>query len=319
MFEEIRVGNKSDNKLYKEINLALVNLQLEPQDFVNSMTGQPFSNQKKTDAVTSVLNAIRQYGRRGKTGEKPIDLVILPEVALPQLWVRDLCEWVTRNDIGIVSGLEHHLYQGNALNETIVILPFKDELGRVHCLPKRRLKKHYSPAETQEIEGYYLTVPRNELRSRYQLVHWRGCTFAVYNCYELASIEDRSLFKGKLDLLIATELNRDTNYFSNIIESAARDLHCYLVQVNDSKFGDSRVVRPSKTETMTPLQITGGENTTFLTMSLNLEELRKFQRRTHDIQMKYIQMGKVDFKLTPPEFMYQDVLDRIKNKFPVDA
>jgi hypothetical protein len=33
---------------------------------------------------------------------------------------------------------------------------------------------------------------------------------------------------------MATEFNRDTSYFANIVEAAARDLHCHIVQVNGS-------------------------------------------------------------------------------------
>ena len=48
---------------------------------------------------------------------------------------------------------------------------------------------------------------------------------AIYNCFELASIEDRSIFKGHVDFIVATEFNRDTSYFSNIVEAA--DIHAH--------------------------------------------------------------------------------------------
>ena len=112
--------------------------------------------------------------------------------------------------------------------------------------------------------------------------------------------------KGKVDFIVGTEFNRDINYFSNIVESAARDLHCYVVQVNDSRYGDSRIVYPSKTEKMNPLQIKGGENLTFLTMKLDLKSLRVHQRKRYGLQK-----DSDEFKPTPPDFDVDDVFDRI--------
>ena len=106
--------------------------------------------------------------------------------------------------------------------------------------------------------------------------------------------EGQMLFKGKVDCIVATESNRDVNYFSNVVEAAARDLHCYVIQVNDSRFGDSRIVSPSKTEKMNPLRIKGGENLTFLTMSLDLKALRDHQRKGYGLQK-----DSEDFKPTP--------------------
>lgn len=140
----------------------------------------------------------------------------------------------------------------------------------------------------------------------YHLFRWRGASFAIYNCFELASIEDRALFKGKVDFIVASEFNRDINYFSSIVESAARDLHCYVVQVNDSRFGDSRVVSPSRSESMNPLRIKGGDNLTFLTTSLNFKALRAHQRKGYGLQK-----DSKEFKPTPPGFPLEELQIRI--------
>lgn len=60
---------------------------------------------------------------------------------------------------------------------------------------------------------------------------------------------------------------------------------------------DSRVVSPSKTDSMNPLWIKGGDNLTFLTMSLNLKALRTHQRKGYGSQKE-----SKDFKPTPPNF-----------------
>ena len=169
------------------------------------------------------------------------------------------------------------------------------------------MKKHYSPEETFQLENSSLAVARSVSRSRYQLFQWRGASFAVYNCYELASLEDRCIFKGMVDFIVCSEFNRDINYFSNIVESAARDLHCYVVQVNCAQYGDSRVVSPSPTEQLNPLRMKGGDNQTFLTMELPLDDLRK-----HQLKLYGVQKDSKFYKPTPPDFDRSDVKKRIK-------
>jgi hypothetical protein len=189
----------------------------------------------------------------------------------------------------------------------LAALPFRGKNGSRECAPVRRLKKHYSPEEEFQLTNNHLKVPlSSSSKSCYQLFQWRGASFAVYNCYELASLKDRGLFKGMVDFIVCSEFNRDVNYFSNIVESAARDLHCYVIQVNSAQFGDSRVVSPSKTEKMNPLRMKGGDNRTFLTMQLPISQLR-----THQLKKYGLQKDSEDYKPTPPDFDRLKILKRV--------
>ena len=85
-------------------------------------------------------------------------------------------------------------------------------------------------------------------QSSYELYNWNDFLFSVYCCYELTSIADRSIFQSFADAIIAVEWNHDVNYYSNIIESLSRDVHCYCIQVNTSDYVDSRITQPTKTE-----------------------------------------------------------------------
>lgn len=207
-----------------------------------------------------------------------------------------IVSWARKHEIGVVCGLEYKVDNTrSAHNQVLAALPYKNDDGKVACVPIRRLKRYYSPEEEFVLVNESFVVPPSG--GLYQLFRWKGASFAIYNCYELASIEDRGIFKGMVDFIVATEFNKDTTYFSNIIESASRDLHCYFVQVNDSQFGDTRVVSPSKTEKMNPLRIKGGENHTFLTIELDLKSLREHQRKGYGLQK-----NSKSFKPTPPGF-----------------
>lgn len=269
-----------------------------------SYLGKPVLTRQRLKTLTSLLNDISRY--RTQDGRK-IDLLIFPEVSIPHSWESMVVAWARKHKIGVICGLEHRISRKDiAYNEVLAALPYKAGNHHLACVPIRRLKRSYSPDEIFILENEKLKVPKPN-RDPYHLFRWRGASFAIYNCYELTSIEDRGIFKGKVDFIVVTEFNRDVNYFSNIAESAVRDLHCYVIKVNDSQFGDSRVVSPSKTEEMNPLRIKGGENRTFLTTRLNLKELRDHQRKGYGLQQK----SQV-FKLTPPGFKEEDVKVRIQ-------
>lgn len=304
-YDEIRLGLATPD-LHRNIRIALANMPVLPEQIEASYLGNPILTRQRLKPLANLLNSISRYSSESR---RKIDLLVFPEVSIPYAWEAMIVTWARKHYIGVVCGLEHRVNgRGRALNQVLVALPYKSR-NRHLCAPIRRLKRIYSPEERFELENNYLRIPRQnaDAPDAYQLFRWRGASFAVYNCYELTNIEDRGLFKGKVDFIVATEFNKDVNYFSNILEAAVRDIHCYIVQVNDSQFGDSRIISPSKTERMNPLRIKGGENFTFLTMNLDLKALRDHQRKDYGLQR-----DSQDFKPTPPGLEQEDVQDRIR-------
>jgi len=301
-YDEVTVGVGSTD-LHNSVLIALANVPVDQKNVEASYLGTPRLGRARLKPFTTLLNEISGYCDDEK---RRVDLVVFPEVSVPHGWEGMLAAWARRHRIGVVCGLEYWIdFKGRAFNEVLALLPYKTASGHWACLPVRRVKRFYSPEEEFVLKNEGLGVPKGKGKP-YHLFRWRGASFAIYNCFELASIEDRSLFKGRVDFIVATEFNRDINYFSNIVESSARDLHCYVVQVNDSRYGDSRVVSPSRSESMNPLRIKGGDNLTFLTMRLDLNALRTHQRKGYGLQKESHQ-----FKPTPPEFPMAELRKRI--------
>ncbi|RZK11447.1 MAG: hypothetical protein EOO46_06690 [Flavobacterium sp.] len=176
---------------------------------------------------------------------------------------------------------------------------------RSTCLIKLRLKNHYSHEEKRNLKGYRLLIPTETTPmqpKKYDLFHWNKSYFSVYNCFELADIRKRAIFRGRVDFVVTVEYNRDINYFSNITDSISRDIHAYIIQVNTSEYGDSRITQPSDTTTKDILKIKGGNNVSLITSSIDIRSLREFQKLKHPLQE-----GNKNFKYTPPNF---DMIDR---------
>lgn len=303
-FLKVSIGARTPD-LHKELRVAVGHLVVDARNIEGSFMGTPNVSRQRKRVLSELLNDVVKHGVRHP--EQRVDLLVLPEVSVPHSWATFITRWAKDHQVGVICGLEHRIDdRSRAWNELLAALPFRGEKGSKECAPIRRLKKHYSPEEEFQLTNNRFAVPKLPWRSLYQLFQWRGASFAVYNCFELASVEDRCLFKGKVDFIVCSEFNRDVNYFSSIVESAARDLHCYVIQVNSAQFGDSRVVSPSNTENLNPLRIKGGDNQTFLTMRLPLQQLRNHQLKRYGLQK-----DSKAYKPTPPDFDPTEVERRI--------
>ncbi|KYP15853.1 RNA-directed DNA polymerase [Flavihumibacter sp. CACIAM 22H1] len=283
--------------------IAVANVKVEHSNLMASVLGKPNTGKTRRKELFDLINSVE---------EAHCDLCILPEVSIPYQWLSLLAYQVCRRNIGYVAGLEHWINQHKfAFNFMVTILPIKKN-GYNTCLINVRLKNHYSHEEKKLLKGYRLIIPSEVypvLSKTYNLFHWRGAYFSTYNCFELADIQDRGIFKSKIDFIIASEYNKDVNYFSEIAGSWVRDMHCYFIQVNSSDYGDSRILQPAQSYNRDLLQVKGGETSIVMIGILKIKSLRCFQLMEYDLQK-----DQNSFKPTPPDFDRKNVLDRINNK-----
>ena len=294
------------------LSIAVSNIHVHESDIFASATGHPNLSDAKYRRITSLLdNALKT--------EHHVDLIILPEVSVPHSYLGMMQRFCRRREVGLIFGMEHRLVThecpeptdiGTGYNHVVTLLPCRRRRWFKECRTHTRLKRHYSPAETQGLLDRRVALPSP--MQPYQLFHWRESYFTVFNCYELANIEDRAQFRSKIDFMVTAEWNPDTNYFANIAESTARDLHCYFVQVNTSQYCDSRIVSPTKTEKMDLLRTKGGKNEAVLIEDLDIVGLRAFQAMAASGQRSD---GR--FKITPPDFDLDEVDNRIANGPPL--
>lgn len=285
----------SDPKQEKgQLAIAIGNAKLTIADVVAVLDGKPNRSYERYQQLATMINeAISQRA----------DMLVLPECFLPFEWVPSIAQVCANNQLALITGIEYVIVpreksRGQVYNLTAVILPY--ECDNEHGEHGKRKFAHvsyhnkvaYSPAERHEITGrrYEFTEGR-----AYQLYSWHNAWFPVYCCFELASIRDRVIFQEYADLIVAVELNPDVSYYSNIVESWSRDLHCYCVQVNSSVYGDSRIVAPKKSVEKNVIQAKGGRNSCVLVDTIDIEALRDFQMLEYSLQLDC-----KTFKPSPP-------------------
>lgn len=289
-------------------NIAIANIKVQKENMFRSLQNNSNVDKTRRKTIFKMLNDADKHNA---------DLIVFPEVCIPYSWIRLLSERSHKRQLGIVSGLEHWVNKHKIVfNFLATILPFRINHYNTSLI-RLRLKNHYSHSEIQLIEGYRLKTPNKskiQFKPTYDLFHWRQTYFSVYNCFELADIYHRSLFKSKVDFIVASEYNRDTSYFSDIAGAWVRDIHSYFVQVNSSDFGDSRILQPSKSYEKDIVQIKGGINSVTIIDKLKIKALRDFQYKEYHLQKSDIDNGLTTLKPTPPDFDRDNVEIRIKNK-----
>lgn len=279
-----------------KLKVGLVNIKVNPQYSLNSLRKKPVLTFDRLDSINKVLNeAIKTR----------CNLVIFPEISIPFHWLSRLTDFAKRNDIGIVCGLEHFRNsQNEAFNYVATILPFN--IGSyLNSYIDVRLKIDYAPDEKALLKLHQYKIPNSSIRKEnLRLYDWRGTYFTVLNCFELTDIEKRAIFRGGIDYLITVEHNMDVNYFSSITESLARDIHCYVLQINTSNFGDSRITLPAETFKRDNVKIKGGDNISLITGTIDIGKLRKFQALPVHKQDEHKEKP---FKTVPANFLMSEL------------
>jgi hypothetical protein len=284
----------SNNPNHSLLKIALINIKINIDNSINSFLGKPNLSFERLFDIYKILNEAKL---------NKADIIVFPEISIPYHWLNQLSDFSKRNNIAIIFGMEHFTVKKIVYNYSVAILPFKIN-NHMNTFIHFNLKSHYAPAEIPEIRGRGYKIPyKEQKKDKLHIYKWSNCVFSIFNCYELTNIKARGNLVGENDFTIAIEYNSDTNYFSNIVGSISRDNHAYIVQVNNSMYGDSRITQPTKSEKMDIVKIKGGENTSLIIGEINIKKLRVFQEKTHELQMKEQILDKNNsFKLTPPNF-----------------
>lgn len=256
----IRYPNKG------KIKIALASVLLDEEKDIEPVLKNPVHDLSpaKKRALYKMLNEAQR---------NHADMIVFPEYYLPIHWIEELYAFSRKNSISIVCGLRYITNESRAYNYMTVLQPFKPNRFN-YALPLFREKNHYAPAEV-------IALARNQFecvdpsQPSIHLIDWKSMKFSDLMCFELTNIEYRYVLRNKIDVLIVPELNKDTSYFSNIVESASRDLHCFVVQANTSKYGDSRITGPYNSLFKDIIKVKGGENNVLLIGTIDCFEVQE--------------------------------------------
>ena len=257
---DIQLTNDSPNNP----KVALVNTNISVDDALNTIV-----DPKK---CLTLKAKVRLFKILNIAKEEKVDILVFPEYYFPLPWLLDISMFALKNQITIITGLQYITVSGQAYNTVCNFVPSITGKGFVNGFMLFREKNFYAPDEIIELSKINHTCKDQETPFYYRVNNGKY-KYSTILCYEFTDITSRAAMKSKIELLFVPQLNKDTNYFSAIVESTARDLHCFVVQANTSAYGDSRITAPYKTESKNILQIKGGETDVVMIATLNVDQL----------------------------------------------
>lgn len=205
--------------------------------------------------------------------------LVLPELALPAHWFIRIARKLQGRGISLISGIEYlHVNKARVRNQVWAALSH-DGLGFPSLMIYRQDKQRPALHEGQELKrlnGLELK-PNKEWKTPPILQHG-DFRFALLICSELTNIGYRAALRGKVDALFVPEWNQDTETFNALVESAALDMHAYIIQCNDRQYGDSRIRAPYKESWQRDLlRVKGGITDYCVIGQIDVKDLRQFQ------------------------------------------
>lgn len=227
------------------------------------------------ERLTKLLNGVISH-------PKGTRYLILPELAMPARWFMRFAYKLHGRGISLITGVEYlhsrKSSKARVRNQVWAALSHNG-LGFPSLMVYRQDKQR--PALHEELELQRIAGLKMKPGKRWDtppIIQHGDFRFALLVCSELTNISYRAALRGKVDALFVPEWNQDTETFNALVESAALDVHAYIIQCNDRQYGDSRIRAPFKDSWKRDvLRVKGGVTDYCVIGEIDVQALRQFQ------------------------------------------
>lgn len=252
--------------------IAVASWETSDQSFVAAVMGEPDTDSRRYRRLNRLINEL--ISRPDGAG-----YLVMPELALPPQWFMRIADKLKGRGISLITGVEYlHVPKRRVRNQVWASLTH-DGLGFPSLMLYRQDKQY--PALHEEQELFRLAGLEMRPASPWQkppIIQHGDFRFALMICSELTNIRYRAELRGKVDALFVPEWNSDTDTFNALVESAALDIHAYIIQCNNRQYGDSRIRAPYKDRWKRDLlRVKGGNHDYCITGEIDVLALRQFQ------------------------------------------
>jgi len=207
--------------------------------------------------------------------------LVLPELAMPSQWFMRIADKLKGRGISLITGVEYlHAPKKRVRNQVWASLTHNG-LGFPSLMLYRQDKQTPALHEEQELfrlAGLAMSPAQEQKWKKPPIIQHGSFRFALMVCSELTNIRYRADLRGEVDALFVPEWNSDTDTFNALVESAALDIHAYIIQCNNRQYGDSRIRAPYKDRWKRDLlRVKGGNHDYCITGEIDILALRQFQ------------------------------------------
>ncbi|SHI91807.1 RNA-directed DNA polymerase [Flavobacterium terrae] len=264
--------------------LVLTNFLTTDESWKSNVRGDNFEpDSSRFTRINRIINDILKECSRSKIN---VDYIVLPELSMPRQSILDIAKKLKSKGISLITGVEYEKeysqsiqnnYVGNVSNQLLYILnvnngKYNDQIA---IIQEKTIPAIHEESELFNVGGMRLN-PKNNLK---YIIEHNNFFFGGLICNDLLNIDYRQVLRGEIDTLFVVEWNQDIDMYNHIISATSNDLHCYVAQVNNRKYGDTRLRGPLKESYERDVaRVRGGELDYFVVSSVNATALREFQR-----------------------------------------
>jgi hypothetical protein len=255
-------------------HIAVTSWKTDRESWIASVCSKPDPDNLRLDRLNQLLNSVLHCRI------KP-DYLVLPELSVPAHWFLAIVGKLRSNGISLICGIEYfHKRKKKVLHNQVWAALECDAFGFPATVIYRQDKQNPALHEEKDIFDIAGKILKPQFRrwSTPPIIVHGNFHFTILICSEFSNISYRASLQGKVDALFLPEWNQDTDSFNTLVESAARDIHAYIIQCNDRQYGDSRIRAPYKENWMRDVvRVKGGVEDYFVIGKINIKELRNFQ------------------------------------------
>lgn len=269
----------NDNTLGSDVKSAVIRLLNDSyyRDFGKNREYLIEANKTERDSNNHITET---------EGEKrPVDYILFPESFLPFSWIKLIDKFSRETQSTIVTGIRYVVYKKTVFNLVATEIPYFDSKMHKQSIVVIR-EKNIMPLKERNIlhdSGYKI---RDKDTFDYILFKKDGVNFAPLICYEATDIDARSLFKNRANYIFTIAFNQDVNYFNSIGMSTSRDLFCFYIECNSSKYG-SNAYAPYKNKFIPIASDKGNAREHMQIVFTNLRALNDYKKGYFDALVNY--------------------------------
>lgn len=260
------------------VRIAVTSLETTDAQWAAAASGKHDRSAIRYAAFNSLINRILKEQKRP-------DYIVMPELCIPLRWALRAARKLAANGVSLLAGVEYHRDRSTRKlrNDCLISLT---TFWPGYASSIVVLQSKFEPAHGERLQLKNLLGKKDLLykptgsQSKPTLYGHRGFYFSVLICSDLTNISHRQSLRGEVDALFALEWNPDTKTFATLVESTANDLHAFIIQANNRRFGDSRIRSPaSKDYERDVVQVKGGISDYYVLGEIDYKQLRLEQRR----------------------------------------
>lgn len=275
---------------------AVTSYKTTYKQWERAVRGRPDRSLYRYQGLSVLINKILRERVHAK-------YVTLPEASLPKAWAPHIAAKLAQSGMSLLAGLEtYYDRRSKRLRNDAFVSLTTDWPGYpthvVHLQPKRA-PAHEERAALKKLGAPALYEPKKGREEIPVYVH-NDFFLGVLLCSDLTDIANRRRFQGFVDAVAILEWNRDIGTFTFLVESAAHDIHAYIIQVNNRRYGDSRIRAPLKKEHQRDVvRVKGGLSDYYVLAAVDHRGLREFQRQRSKGARSKFKPTPIGFKMSP--------------------